>query len=290
MLAALPDPRISLSAMLPELILLAGGCIVLLLGQSQRRSVRRSAPAWVLGTLVAAIVVLWAQARWGDALLAGCGLSYDTLAVFTRDVTLRLGVVITLVAWIQPRENERGEFWSMLLFSLLGVLLVGAADDLLMLFIALELVSIPTYIMVAISRRNLRALEAGTKYFYLGAVSAAIMAYGFSLLYGVAGTASLSGAVEGTMAALRQPGTLQYGLAAVGVVLSLGGLLFKIAAVPLHFYIADVYQARPARWRAFWGLCRSLPASWRSSRFSRSPATGPPTTRPYSGCSGSSPC
>ncbi|MFH1745588.1 MAG: NADH-quinone oxidoreductase subunit N [Planctomycetota bacterium] len=252
---------ISLWALLPEIILLAGGCAVLLLGQATREGLRRSTPGWVLGTIFLAIIVMVARA-WNQSALpaGGSGLAYGTLAIFARNSALVFGVVVTLVAWMQPRANERGEFWSMLLFSLAGVLLVGAATDLLMLFLALELVSIPTYIMVVLSRRNIRALEAGTKYFYLGAMSAALMAYGFCLLYGVAGTASLAedttgrGVIAAVSAALNQPGTLKYALAAAGVVLSLGGLMFKIAAVPLHFYIADVYQGAASSVAGFLGF------------------------------------
>lgn len=186
-------------------------------------------------------------------LAEGSGLLYDTLTRFVRLAALELGVVLTLVNWSQAREKERGEFLAMMLFSLTGLLMVAPADNLLMLFLALEVVSIPTYIMVVLSRTGVRALEAGTKYFYLGALAAAVTAYGFSFLYGVSGTASLSnwvdadgvlqpGTIEAVTTALRSPGNLEYGLATIGVVLSLGGLLFKIAAVPLHFYIADVYQ------------------------------------------------
>jgi len=233
---------IPLSAVIPEIILLIGGCIVLLLGQAGRAELRRAAPPVALVTIVLAIVAVMLRA-WQPGMIAeGSGLTYGPLATFARHSTLVLGVILAFVAWLQPAEHERGEFWSMLLFALLGLLLVGAADDLLMLFLALELVSIPTYVLVALSRRNLAALEAGTKYFYLGAFAAALTAYGFSLIYGVAGTASLSGAIDGVTRALRHPGTLEYGLAAVGVLLSLAGLLFKIAAVPLHLYIADVYQ------------------------------------------------
>jgi NADH-quinone oxidoreductase subunit N len=130
----------------------------------------------------------------------------------------------------------------MMLFSLTGLLLVGPADNLFMLFLGLELVSIPTYIMVVLSRSSPQALEAGTKYFYLGALAAAVEAYGFSFLYGVSGSANLEVTQGAVAQALRAPGTLAGGLATAGVVLALGGLLFKIAAVPLHFYIADVYQ------------------------------------------------
>jgi NADH-quinone oxidoreductase subunit N len=247
-LAAATYPPISLWAVLPEIILLVGGCAALLMGQAGRERLRRSIPTLVFFTILLAIAAVVARG-WHEAGLAeppapavGSGLAYGALATFARNSALVLGVILTLVLWFQPKENERGEFWSMLLFSLLGVLLVGAANDLVILFLSLELVSIPTYILVALSRRNVRALEAGTKYFYLGALAAAINAYGFSLLYGVSGSASLPEVVNAVSRALGRPGTLEYGIAATGVVLSLGGLFFKIAAVPLHFYIADVYQ------------------------------------------------
>jgi NADH-quinone oxidoreductase subunit N len=237
------ESPISLLAILPEIILLAGGCGVLLLAQVSRESVQRSVPVAALLTIGAAIAVVVVRA-WSDQLLyaSGNGLIYDALAVFARNSTLVLGAVITLVAWNQPVAAERGEFWSMTLFTLAGVLFVGASNDLLMLFVAVELVSVPTYVLVALSRRNLRALEAATKYFYLGAASAAIMAYGFAFLYGVAGSSSLPVVAQYVTEALQRPGTLEYAIAAIGVTLSLGGLLFKVAAVPLHFYIADVYQ------------------------------------------------
>jgi len=237
-------PPISLSALVPELILLVTGCVVLLLGQGSDRW-RRLAPWATLVSLAVAICGVLLEPRltesWSSR-RSGSGLSLGSLSLFVRISALELGILLTLVNWSVARVTERGEFLAMMLFSLTGLLLVGPADNLLILFLALELVSVPTYIMVVLSRSHMNSLEAGTKYFYLGALSAAIMAYGFSFLYGVSGTASLSGTLDAVAVALRQPGTLMGGLATVGVVLSLGGLLFKIAAVPLHFYIADVYQ------------------------------------------------
>lgn len=237
---------ISLSTVLPELILVAAGCAVLLLGQARGENWRRLMPWVALASLAAAIGVVLSQARspdaWGHPRDIGSGLAYASIAFFVRMSALELGIILTLVNWSQARRSERGEFLSMMLFSLTGLLLVGPADNLLILFLALELVSIPTYIMVVLGRTRPPGLEAGTKYFFLGALAAAVMAYGFSFLYGVSGTASLSGMVAGVTRALQQPGTLACGLATIGVVLSLGGLLFKIAAVPLHFYVADVYQ------------------------------------------------
>ncbi len=234
-------PPIALTALLPEILLAAGACVVLLLGLTPGG--RRLGPWVTLAVLVGAAVVVLTQR---SLTAGGSGLVYGSLAYFVRIAALELGVLITLVNWSQAASHERGEFLSLLLLSLTGLLLVGAANDLVMLFLALELTSIPTYILIVMGRTGARGAEGGTKYFYLGALAAAIIAYGFSFLYGVAGTASLTGAVSGVSAALQQPGTPAYGLAMAGVVLTIGGLLFKLAAVPLHFYIADVYQGAPS--------------------------------------------
>jgi NADH-quinone oxidoreductase subunit N len=232
-------PPIPVSALWPELILLIGGCAVLLLGQAGAAMRRNGVPALTLATLALALVTVYFGSQTGAT---GNGLVYGPLAQFVRLSALELGILMTLVNWAQARESERGEFLAMLLFSLTGVLLVAAADNLFVLFLALELVSLPTYVMVVLSRSNVRSVEAGTKYFYLGALAAAVMAYGFSFLYGLSGSASISDTLRAVSSILDEPGSLEYGLAVAGIVLSLGGLLFKIAAVPLHFYIADVYQ------------------------------------------------
>ncbi len=237
---------ISIAALIPELILLVAGCVVLIVGQARSHGGRAAAPWVTLISLAAALfAVLWEEQianLLGSGSRVGNGLAYGSLAIFVRISAIELGILFTLVNWSQARESERGEYLAMMLYSLTGLLLIGPADNLLVLFLALELVSIPTYIMVVLSRTNVKALEAGTKYFYLGAMSAAIMAYGFSFLYGVTGSASISGTIVVLRDILAQPGTLQYVLAMVGILLSIGGLLFKLAAVPLHLYVADVYQ------------------------------------------------
>lgn len=255
---------IPLLPLLPEIVLAVAACAVLVLGQSNRAWLRRSVPHWTLGAIALALGGLKFLALRGEPLTGGCGLVFDFAADFVRTSALILGVVLTLVAWSQPTDEERGEFFSMMLFSLIGLMLVGPAADLVVLFLALELVSIPGYVMVTLSRTRRVSLEAGTKYFYLGALSAAIMAYGFALLYGVSGTAALYGpggtiqTLADALADTSEEGRLRHGLAVAGVVISLGGLLFKIAAVPLHFYIADVYQGAASPVAGFLGFVPKL--------------------------------
>lgn len=235
------DQAVQIAAFYPELILAIAGCAALLLGPSQRVTVRNAIPGVALvGVIVAVALVFF---RYQDADHVGAGFVFGSVAYYVRISGLVLGVLLTLSAWGQARDGEQGEFVSMMVFSLIGLLLVAPADNLVLLFLALEIVSIPTYILVTISRFNPRALEAGTKYFYLGALSAAIMAYGFTFLYGATGSISISGGVYEMQAALAgDRGPLAQNLGYIGLFLTMGGLFFKIAAVPFHFYIADVYQ------------------------------------------------
>lgn len=243
----MPGP-VSLLQLLPEVILLTAACAVLLLAQSARESLRRSIPLVALVASAAALAVVFIpillRAQWGnDDGQIRSGLAFGNFTVFVRYATAIVGALVVLVAWVQSNAAERGEFFSLILMSIAGVMLTGAASNLIILFLSLELVSIPTYALVALSRRNPQALEAGTKYFYLGALAAAITALGFSYLYGAAGSMTIDAAATSALVdALARPQTLAYGLATIGLVVSIGGLLFKIAAVPLHFYIADVYQ------------------------------------------------
>ncbi len=238
---------VSLLAILPETIMLAASCAVLLVAQLRDAAIRRAVPAVALGACILALLVLRLPTLFGLSSpgeeLVRSGVALGDLAAYVRIGAVLIGGLVVLVAWSQGIGAERGEYFSMILMSIAGLMLVGSAADLVLLFMALELVSIPTYALVSLSRLNPRGLEAGTKYFYLGALAAAITAFGFSYLYGVAGGAVLSlDAAQNVSDALSRPGTVAYGLATVGVVLSIGGLLFKLAAVPLHFYIADVYQ------------------------------------------------
>lgn len=232
-----------LKLLLPELILIVGAAFILLAGLS--RSMVRNAMGLALLFVLGALVAAWRLAGNDGGTFDVPQLHNGPLVWYVRLVTLAVGALILLVNRHVPDDAERGEFFSLILVSLCGITLVSIANNLILLFLALELVSVPTYILIGLSRRDIRAQEATAKYFFLGAFAAAIMLYGFSFLYGAAGTMQMfagRGAQTSIHAVLSMPGALSDHFVIIGLVLSLGGLAFKIAAVPLHFYVADVYQ------------------------------------------------
>jgi NADH-quinone oxidoreductase subunit N len=239
-----------ITALLPELTLVIGASLILLIGLVGSSNGRNSRPAvapsavllLAMLTVVGALHLSWRLAGGDDSPTPA--LLQDSLVWYVRLATLAVGLLLLLVNHHVPEAGERTENAAMILFSLAGVLLVADANDLVSLFLALELVSIPTYILIGLSRRSLHTQEATVKYFFLGSFAAALTLYGFSFLYGAAGTMRLFGGAEGGSIhfALTRPDVTADPLVIVGLALAVGGLLFKLAAVPLHFYVADVYQ------------------------------------------------
>jgi len=249
------DPRL----LIPEIILLVAACLCTLIGLSRRDALRRSCQ------VIAALACLLAFVA---AFTSNFGLVTDfnnvvhyTPAFNPNYITLlacAIGFLSVLAAWDMPAKsdpavadsNYRGEFYGMLLFSLSGVAMIGKVNDLVWLFVVLELVSIPTYILVATGRSQIIAQEAGVKYFFLGALSAAIFLFGFSYLYGAAGSTRFNDLHTwfGNLQAQHQDMPM---LAIVGLIMVIVGIGYKIAAVPLHFYAPDVYQGAATPVTAF---------------------------------------
>jgi NADH-quinone oxidoreductase subunit N len=227
------------TALAPEIILLIAACTALLLGIA-RGSSAMVAPV-ALAAVLLALFVSAGQTTFEDTTVP-IGLWLTSLTFYTRVIALSVGALIILANWNQPVISERGEYMAMVLLSLLGVLLTASANDLILLFFAIELVSVPTYVLIALSRDDRRASEASVKYFFLGALSAALLAYGLSFLYGVAGSTSLYAVSDGIGISLVPSGAALGSLGLIGLLLVFGGLLFKVAAVPFHVYVADVYE------------------------------------------------
>ncbi|MCX6057258.1 MAG: NADH-quinone oxidoreductase subunit N [Chloroflexi bacterium] len=171
----------------------------------------------------------------------------DGFAAFINILLLASGLLGIALAYgyIKRMGLERGEYYILMLFSIVGMMLMAQASDLIIVFLALELLSIPLYVLAAFARPNLQSEEAGVKYFLLGAFSTGFVVYGIALIYGATGTTSLSGIF---FAASNGTSSL---LLTIGAALLLVGFGFKVAAVPFHMWTPDVYQGSPTAVTAF---------------------------------------
>ena len=249
-------PGIDWLAVAPVLSLVGAGLLIIMLRAVFRRA------AWVYDAAIGAAVLgislsaffLWRQ--WtsihddGPYLTLSKMLAVDGFAVF-------LGVVVlaaTLLTLMLSSEylgrqgiRSRPEYVALLLFSATGMLVMTTANDLIVVFVALETLSIPLYVLAAYDRNRLRSLEAGMKYFVLGAFSSAVFLYGIALVYGATGTTSLTGIAD----FLSTVTLLESGTLIAGLMLLLVGLGFKVAAVPFHMWTPDVYEGAPTPITAF---------------------------------------
>ncbi len=168
-------------------------------------------------------------------------------------ITLFLVVGLIAVAqaydYIKRREIERGEYYALLLFTLSGMLLMATAGDLIVVFLALELLSIPLYVLAGFARPQLASEEAAIKYFLLGAFASGFVVYGIALVFGATGTTSLDGIVASISSIQEIPMLLL-----IGAGMILVGLGFKVAVVPFHMWTPDVYHGAPSSVTAFMSI------------------------------------
>ncbi|GHO92166.1 NAD(P)H-quinone oxidoreductase subunit 2 [Reticulibacter mediterranei] len=179
-------------------------------------------------------------------------LVVDQFAIFFNFIFLIIAAVMILVSYnyVGKYVKADGEFYSLLLFSVTGMMLMASTGELITIYIALELTSIPLYVMAGMIRTSERSAEAAVKYVLLGAMSSAILLYGFALLYGLTGTTDLKGIADAFASSLNQ-GNL---LVLVANVLILAGFGFKISAVPFHMWAPDIYEGAPTPATAFFSV------------------------------------
>jgi NADH-quinone oxidoreductase subunit N len=250
--------------LIPEFILLAGAMVCAIGGISSLAAIRRRTGFIACTFLLIALITVpfvygQSDRSHEETMLPELGMYIKAMVAFVG-----LLLVATMGGLIDggyeraigagkdrfdAMRSSSGEFHALLLLSLAGVMLICEARDLIWLFLALELVSLPTYVMVAMSRWSRTAQEAAMKYFFLGALSAALMLYGFALLYASTGTLVLQEITE-AFAEQQAIGSLSV-LAQVGMLLAIFGLLYKIAAAPMHLYAPDVYQGAASAVTAF---------------------------------------
>jgi NADH-quinone oxidoreductase subunit N len=241
----------------PELALTAGALLVLLLDLVWRRSpgrvVRLSGAALVV--LAVAAAFLARQPEGSQPLFNGM-LRSDGFATFFKWLFLAAGAVTVVVVALgtDVAEERVGEFHALLLAVVLGLFLMAGASDLLMMYLAIELVSMTSYVLAGFRRGDRRATEAALKYVIYGGVASGVMLFGMSYLYGLAGTFSfqelgtaVAGALQGSGPALA---AARLALVA-GIVFVAAGVGYKIAAVPFHMWCPDVYEGAPTPFTAF---------------------------------------
>jgi NADH-quinone oxidoreductase subunit N len=249
--------------LLPELILTAVACLLMLMGCSNKVSVRKTVPVIALLSLIGVFVLLCMRADADNHVASDPA---GTLRIFHFSFYIKLlatgvGGMLLLLAWPSNAQGtgnsalnvgqETGEFYALMLLAIVGIFLVASANDLILLFLGIELASIPTYIMVSISRPHSVAQEAGVKYFFLGAMAAAVMLLGFSYLYGVTGTLKLDEISRVLHSNLTTTGAAMAPWTMLALVVLIAGFAFKLAAVPLHVYAGDVYQGAATPVTAF---------------------------------------
>ncbi|HTM52384.1 MAG TPA: NADH-quinone oxidoreductase subunit N [Pirellulales bacterium] len=172
-------------------------------------------------------------------------LTADPFALAVRFGALGLGLVFVMLSARWSDEDESSEFMGSLLLIVAGAMLLSMAADLIVFFVALELISIPTYVVLYLGRGS-GLLESGTKYFFLSVLSSALLLYGFSFLYGAGGSTNLAQIREVLAAAGGEPAGAA-AFAPLALVLIFAGVGFRLAAVPFHFYAPDVYQGTTNR-------------------------------------------
>lgn len=200
-----------------------------------------------LGATIALLAAGIGQGQGGALVLYGGQLIVDGMALFFTVITTSVTTLVVVASYDYLRERAyQAEYYMLMLLAATGMSLMAAAGSLATVFISLELASLPSYALVAFLKDNRGSVEAGLKYFLIGALSSAIFAYGISLVYGVTGQLGLE-----AIAQQLSGGTQLVGVLGVGVLMVAGGFAFKTASVPFHFWAPEAYEGAPAPVSAF---------------------------------------
>ncbi|MGD0197273.1 MAG: NADH-quinone oxidoreductase subunit N [Solirubrobacteraceae bacterium] len=250
-------PHIAWAALSPLEALIGGSVIVLLVGLLGPRFIREQiVPALTLAALGATIgLTLW---QWHTHVAAISGaLAIDPLTEIMTLIFAASGIAATLLSWRgqAPRESAHGDFFALMLGSIAGMVVLVAAQNLVTLFVGLELLSIPLYVLCATEMHRAASLESGLKYLIIGSVGSATLVYGLALLYGATGSTDFGG-----IASSISHGHSSDTLVLTGVALLVVGLAFKASIAPFHQWTPDVYEGAPTPVTAFMSVATKAAA------------------------------
>jgi NADH-quinone oxidoreductase subunit N len=243
-------PTIDYFGLAPELVLAGGLCLVLILDLFIDERKKWMLTAITSFTLLVAMVpvLMLALSETEVRTMFDGRYVVDNFSLVMKAVFLLAGYVVVLLSssHIEQGEYWRGEYWFLLLTSLLGMLMMASSRDLVSIFVALEFLSIPAYMLAAWRKRDPKSNEAGVKYFLLGVFASAVMLYGMSLMYGVANSTLLT-EIGAKITATGEFSTVH----ALAVVFVVVGFAFKVSAVPFHTWAPDTYEGAPTPVTAF---------------------------------------
>lgn len=242
-------PAIDWHAVAPELTLLAFGALVTVMDIVWlERGRRLTSSVASIAVLVTMIPIITLALDGEDRVMFGGAFVVDNYALVMKAMFLLAGYVVVLLSTNYVAEGDywENEYYGLLLSSILGMVLMASARDLITVFVALELLSIPAYMLASWRKRDLKSNEAGLKYYLMGVFASAIMLYGMSLLYGGAGSTLLTDindavSVDGSPSAI----------VVMGVIFVIIGFAFKVSAFPFHTWAPDTYEGAPTPVTAF---------------------------------------
>ncbi|HEX8070449.1 MAG TPA: NADH-quinone oxidoreductase subunit N [Pyrinomonadaceae bacterium] len=252
-----------LQLLAPELILTVCACVVLVMSVVLPNKRGRLTGHFALVATALAAASLAAQWYANSYVLPLSGfygmIRVDGFAILFRAIFLVAAALTVCVAlrYLDVEREQRGEFYALVLFATVGMMLLASGYDLIALYISLELMALTFYVLVAYTKRDRRSNEAGMKYFLLGAFSSGILLYGMSLLYGVAGSTNVADIARAVNLAMNSAPPLEgtplllRPLLLLGMIALAAGLFFKIAAVPFHMWAPDAYEGAPTPVTAF---------------------------------------
>ena len=254
--ADVKGPEIDWMAISPLVALVGGACLVLMVGLLRAPFVRHTiVPLLALASLGAAAGL--SIATWGDnvSVVAGA-MAMDDLTLFLGLVFIAAAAGAVLLSWrgIAPREAGHGEFYTLLLTTVLGMFVLAGATNLVTVFLGYELLSIPLYVLCATEMRRERSLESGLKYLIIGSVGSATLLYGLAFVYGATGETSFSGVAQGVETVGADV------LLLTGLALVVAGLAFKASIAPFHQWTPDVYEGAPTPITAFMAVATKAAA------------------------------
>ncbi len=240
----LADPNVNISIILPEIIVAVTGIIVMLYDSFFPKNRGITGTVSLIGLIVAAVILgmMWSTSSGVPATAWGGMIVHDSLRLSFSFVFLLVSALTILIStvWVEREDVPAGEYHALLLFATFGMMLMASGNDMVVIFLGLETLSIATYVMAGLRKSDLKSNESAMKYFILGSLASAFLLYGMALVYGATGSTNIT-EIAAKVGDANFPALLL-----VGGAMLLVGFGFKIAAAPFHVWTPDVYEGAPS--------------------------------------------